>query len=286
MQGSLSAWQLQWDFPSPVQLLPNQAVFGATLSSRQVPQGRQLTATKLPRADPIAGDGASTALQISAQLEQQKNSLDVASQDLDAASSGLASIAPSNVSINGVLCSSVPQNFATAPASAVGSLIFQATPPGSQEATSQDSPCSLNISQAQGFWDQNLAYILPTTCSLQFCCGAQLAATPSGSVDAYGFPASQSAGRVGNATGTDPAVISALQLMPISTCTQTHRYQPFMGQKCSSRSGCSCAHCTSRLSEDASTDRLDRLAAGINGLHYRNIDSSKRSAAGRVATTS
>lgn len=181
-------------FPSAIRPTANQAVYGAMLSSQQISTGQQLTATKLPQAAIIGGDGANTSLQISTQLDQQQP----AAENLTSNASDTSSVAVSNVIINGINCSSLSTNIA--PSSAVGALVFQASPADSQSISGQGDACTFQLSQAQQKWQQNLPYILPSACSLQFCCGASLADTPSGSVDAYGFPASQSVNRVGNAS--------------------------------------------------------------------------------------
>ena len=173
------------------------------LSSQQIATGQQLTATKLPQAAVIGGDGANTSLQVSAQLDQQQSAADF----LNSYSSELASVAISNVNINGVSCSSISANIA--PSSAIGALVFQSSPADSQ-IISKGAPCTFQLSQAQQSWQQNLSYSLPSACSLLFCCGARLADTPSGSVDAYGFPASQSVNRIGNASSPATMVRSHL----------------------------------------------------------------------------
>ncbi len=202
LQDSISAWQLQWELPSKAMLQPGQAVCGAILSA-QGSAGRNVSATKLPEAAAIAGNGGSSTLQVSAQLEQQQaagNFSSASSADLGDAA---IDISISNVSFNGIVCSPSTQSSSSSsisPSAAVGSLTFQPSTAGSQSDAALNQQCSFDLSQAEDSWQQAMEYVLPSACNLQFCCGAHLAASPSGTIDAYGFPASQSADRIRNFT--------------------------------------------------------------------------------------
>ena len=198
MQDPISSWQLQWQLPSTARLQPGQAVYGASLSTAPGSDGRNVSALKLPEAALLEGNRGNTSLQVSAQLDQQQAAGNLSSPDSGNSS---ADISISNVSFNGVACRlSTQDSSSSSQSEAIGTLTFQATPAGSQSDAATSQQCSFDLRQAEDSWKQDMQYILPSACSLSFCCGTQLASSPSGAVDVYGFPAGQSADRIRNLT--------------------------------------------------------------------------------------
>ena len=179
----LSSWQLQWQVPNGIRPQPDQSVYGATLSAEQ---STYVTATKLPQAAAIAGDGGNTALQIHLQLPQQEAPGNISSSDDGKA---VTKIALSNLIFNGISCSQfTDSNSNIAPSTAIGSLTFQPSPIGGPAVPAPAQECSFDEGAAEGSWAQGAAYELPSACQMQFCCGARLPASPDRSTVAVFQP--------------------------------------------------------------------------------------------------